>query len=312
MTEQDAKNLTQSFKEFKKNKQKIKLLGIIEETPLPKNFSTLDDLVKLKTSAISVLEKYAIISHKEWVDNFITIGNFFTPGLPIKSFKTEDREEAINWLQKENIKEHNPKDYLSNIEIKKLEKDERTISTEFYNLRGQLEKLKAGIQNEVITNERELLNQILQTKVSLMTRLENFENFLRDANTKRTASLDLIKTLEDTNEGIDKELAAKKGEADKAKNDISDKDGSYREIAEQLSVASNAFNEKKNSKKSETPKQPRKYLADLALIAKLQLNQLGIKNINQLSHCTFTRETEYFSYRRDGQTGRMATIICRT
>ena len=120
LTEQDAKNLTQSFKEFKKNKQKIKLLGIIEETPLPKNFSTLDDLVKLKTSAISVLEKYAIISHKEWVDNFITIGNFFTPGLPIKSFKTEDREEAINWLQKENIKEHNPKDYLSNIEIKKL------------------------------------------------------------------------------------------------------------------------------------------------------------------------------------------------
>ena len=84
------------------------------------------------------------------------------------------------------------------------------------------------------------------------------------------------------------------------------------QFVKQSKIFEHAFNEKKNSKKSETLKQPRKYLADLALIAKLQLNQLGIKNINQLSHCTFTREREYFSYRRDGQTGRMATIICRT
>ncbi|MCJ8320664.1 MAG: peptidoglycan editing factor PgeF [Colwellia sp.] len=54
-----------------------------------------------------------------------------------------------------------------------------------------------------------------------------------------------------------------------------------------------------------------KYLANLSLIARLQLNQLGIFDINELSHCTFSRNQEYFSYRRDGQTGRMATIICR-
>ena len=57
--------------------------------------------------------------------------------------------------------------------------------------------------------------------------------------------------------------------------------------------------------------QERKYLANLALIAKLQLNQLGIFDINELSHCTFSRKNEYFSYRRDGKTGRMATLICR-
>jgi len=54
-----------------------------------------------------------------------------------------------------------------------------------------------------------------------------------------------------------------------------------------------------------------KYLANLSLIAKLQLNQLGIFDINELRHCTFSREQEYFSYRRDSQTGRMATLICR-
>ncbi len=55
-----------------------------------------------------------------------------------------------------------------------------------------------------------------------------------------------------------------------------------------------------------------KYLANLALIATLQLNQLGVSNVSLLPHCTFSKETEYFSYRRDGQTGRMATVICRT
>mgnify|MGYP000597818431 CR=1 FL=1 len=55
----------------------------------------------------------------------------------------------------------------------------------------------------------------------------------------------------------------------------------------------------------------RKYLANLSLIAKLQLNQLGIFDINELPHCTFSRNQEYYSYRRDGQTGRMATLICR-
>lgn len=58
-------------------------------------------------------------------------------------------------------------------------------------------------------------------------------------------------------------------------------------------------------------KEEKKYLANLALIAKLQLNQLGVFDINELSHCTFSRQHEYYSYRRDGQTGRMATIICR-
>jgi len=54
------------------------------------------------------------------------------------------------------------------------------------------------------------------------------------------------------------------------------------------------------------------YLANLQLIAMLQLQQLGITNISILPHCTFTRESEYYSYRRDKVTGRMATVICRT
>ena len=58
-------------------------------------------------------------------------------------------------------------------------------------------------------------------------------------------------------------------------------------------------------------KTPIKYLANLYNIAQEQLTNSGIKNISQLTHCTFTMAQDYYSYRRDGKTGRMATIITR-
>ena len=53
-----------------------------------------------------------------------------------------------------------------------------------------------------------------------------------------------------------------------------------------------------------------KYLADLHLIAALQLAELGITQISSLTDCTYSRSDKYYSYRRDSITGRMATIIC--
>lgn len=52
-----------------------------------------------------------------------------------------------------------------------------------------------------------------------------------------------------------------------------------------------------------------KYLADLAKIATLKLNHLGIANISQLANCTYSDTQRYYSYRKEGQTGRMASVI---
>jgi YfiH family protein len=52
-----------------------------------------------------------------------------------------------------------------------------------------------------------------------------------------------------------------------------------------------------------------KFLADLALIAHLQLQSLGISSIHGGTACTYTDANRYFSHRRDGQTGRQATLI---
>jgi len=52
-----------------------------------------------------------------------------------------------------------------------------------------------------------------------------------------------------------------------------------------------------------------KYLADLHIIAKQQLADLGITNVTLLTECTYKQSDKYYSYRRESITGRMATII---
>ena len=52
-----------------------------------------------------------------------------------------------------------------------------------------------------------------------------------------------------------------------------------------------------------------KYLADIYQIATQRLNNLGVKQIYGGDRCTFTDKDQFFSFRRDGATGRMATLI---
>lgn len=54
---------------------------------------------------------------------------------------------------------------------------------------------------------------------------------------------------------------------------------------------------------------PDKWLADLAHIAQMKLQASGIRDVTLSSLCTFSDEKRFFSYRRDGQTGRMASFI---
>jgi YfiH family protein len=52
-----------------------------------------------------------------------------------------------------------------------------------------------------------------------------------------------------------------------------------------------------------------KWLADLYQLARSRLSQLGIENFSGGNYCTYNRKDIFYSYRRDGQTGRMASLI---
>ena len=55
-----------------------------------------------------------------------------------------------------------------------------------------------------------------------------------------------------------------------------------------------------------------KWFADIYALARIALNALGVEHIFGGDYCTFSDEERFFSYRRDGITGRMASTIWLT
>ena len=54
---------------------------------------------------------------------------------------------------------------------------------------------------------------------------------------------------------------------------------------------------------------PDRYLADIYALARRRLKRVGVHAIFGGQFCTVTEPTRFFSYRRDGQTGRMTGLI---
>lgn len=54
-----------------------------------------------------------------------------------------------------------------------------------------------------------------------------------------------------------------------------------------------------------------KWLADIYQMARIELSGLGIDKVYGGTYCTVTEHERFYSYRRDTQTGRMATLIWR-
>ena len=57
------------------------------------------------------------------------------------------------------------------------------------------------------------------------------------------------------------------------------------------------------------PSSTGKCLADIYQLARNILVHLGVENIYGGGYCTYTEKDRFYSYRRDGKTGRMATMI---
>ncbi|MYH70926.1 MAG: peptidoglycan editing factor PgeF [Gammaproteobacteria bacterium] len=57
------------------------------------------------------------------------------------------------------------------------------------------------------------------------------------------------------------------------------------------------------------PGRPDHWYLDLAGLMKAELQQLGVTQVYDCNQCTYAHKDLFYSYRRDGVTGRMATLI---
>jgi len=58
-----------------------------------------------------------------------------------------------------------------------------------------------------------------------------------------------------------------------------------------------------------TPKQDNRWLADIYQLARQRLHGCGIESVWGGDRCTYSEPAQFYSYRRDGITGRMASLI---
>lgn len=54
---------------------------------------------------------------------------------------------------------------------------------------------------------------------------------------------------------------------------------------------------------------PGKWWCDLYMLARQRLEAMGMKQIHGGGSCTYTEQERFFSFRRDGECGRMATLV---
>ena len=64
-----------------------------------------------------------------------------------------------------------------------------------------------------------------------------------------------------------------------------------------------------SSARAFVPTREAHWLADIYTLAKIKLKSVGITNVSGGDECTYTDSKRFYSYRRDGVTGRMASLI---
>lgn len=78
---------------------KIRLLADVSQFNGFDELSTLFKGIKTDLAAIGHVEKFAMISKKEWLDKLLSAGDFLIPGIDMKAFQQDQRSQAIEWLK---------------------------------------------------------------------------------------------------------------------------------------------------------------------------------------------------------------------
>lgn len=129
-------------------------------------------------------------------------------------------------------------------EIKKLEGTEGQLNNQLNTLRTHISTLRNADQSAMLQREREVLNRISQEKAGMQAKLDNIAAFVANFDAQAGDANERITKLTASNAQIEQQLREKTTSADVLRERLTNADGSFREVADQLSQASTAYNQK--------------------------------------------------------------------
>ncbi len=130
------------------------------------------------------------------------------------------------------------------VEIKQSETTEHQLNSQLATLRAHLQSLRQADQSNLLQREREALNRLGQESASGRARLENIAAFVANFDAQAGDAHQRIATLTASNATIEQQLAEKQRAVEIARDRLTSADGSFRDVAEQLSMASATYNQR--------------------------------------------------------------------
>lgn len=130
------------------------------------------------------------------------------------------------------------------VEIKKFESTENQLNTQLGTIRAHLQSLKNSDQSVVLQQEQERRNRVSQEKAGMQAKLDNIAAFVSNFDAQAGDANQRINSLTENNALIEQQLKVKNKAAEALRDRLNNADGSFRDVAEQLSQASGNFNQK--------------------------------------------------------------------
>jgi chromosome segregation protein len=132
---------------------------------------------------------------------------------------------------------------LLEVDIRKFEATETDLSTRLTTLRSHIQSLKQADQSALLTRARGDLGGIQTEKSGVQAKLDNIAAFVRNFDAQAAESGQLIEKLDASNTQLGTQLGEKQRAVAAVQERLSNADGSFRDVAEQLSQRSQAFNQ---------------------------------------------------------------------
>lgn len=130
------------------------------------------------------------------------------------------------------------------INIRRHQQEADNLLSKLHLLRDRLSQLKMAKDASAIQQAQAQLNKTIQEMASLQAKRESYDNYLAESAFRRKEFEERIVELSAKNSEIEKALTSLLEEVESARRRILNTDGSFRQVAEELSKASAAFNEK--------------------------------------------------------------------